>query len=99
MIKYEPISYGDKSLPEPTVEVVDCPRCHFQIPVPLTFTDWQQVSEDYKKIHETTVQAFEDMIDEIEDEFKIPIKTMMKWKMDALLLLIKQLRNRATGKK
>ena len=93
-LHYEPVSDPFK-MPMPQFSTVDCP-CHrcgtvTRLPVPVEFTDWQRVSEDYKRAYETMCKSFHGMFEEAGKVFDAPLKEWLEAKHAHLMMQLEDL--------
>lgn len=93
-LHYEPVSDPFK-MPMPQFSTVDCP-CHrcgtvTRLPVPVEFTDWQRVSEDYKRAYEAMGKNFQGMFEEAGNVFDAPLKEWLEAKHAHLMMQLEDI--------
>jgi hypothetical protein len=61
------------ALPKLTMDVVECPKCHYRIPVPVEYTDWKETAERYRKCYEAMMAKFGVLLKEAGEQFDVPL--------------------------
>lgn len=93
-LNYEPASDPFK-MPMPQFSTMDCPctRCGTitRLPVPVKFTDWQRVSEDYMRAYEAMGKNVHHLFEEAGRVFDAPLKEWLEAKHAHLMMQLDDL--------
>jgi hypothetical protein len=93
-LHYEPVSDPFK-MPMPQFSTMDCSciRCGAitRLPVPVEFTDWQRVSEDYMRAYESMGRNVQQLFEEAGRIFDAPLKEWLEAKHAHLMMQLEDI--------
>ena len=63
----------------------ECPHCHYRTPISNNDIDWQSAYQFQKEITIKLVESFNKMIDEMQEQFQVPLREYLN--VDRMLII------------